>query len=149
MVRAAAFLLLLSSLTLMAQKIEILDRALLQQTICGPIGVQARMLDTSLDRPIEPHQKVGITVNNLKSAPISLERITVHFAGETSTSGAPYELETKVQVGAKQEASFVELFSGSNPVSYIELNSVRYADGSSWQPDNGAACKITPKPLKN
>ena len=148
MVRAAAFLLLLSSLTLMAQKIG-LDRALLQQTICGPIGVQARMLDTSLDRPLEPHQKVGITVNNLKSAPISLERITVHFAGETSTSGAPYELETRVEVGAKQEASFVELFSGSNRVSYIELNSVRYADGASWQPDNGAVCKIVPEGLRN
>ena len=89
-------------------------------------------------------------MNNLKSAPISLERITVHFAGETSTSGAPYELETKCRrLAQKQEASFVELFSGSNPVSYIELNSVRYADGSSWQPDNGAVCKITPEPLKN
>jgi hypothetical protein len=149
MVRAAAFLLLLSSLTLMAQKIEILDRALLQQTICGPIGVQARMLDTSLDRPLEPHQKVGITLNNLKSAPITLERITVHFAVETSTSAAPYELETRVEVGAKQEASFAESFSGSNPVSYIELKSVRYADGSSWQPDNRAACKIVPEGLRN
>jgi len=54
-----------------------------------------------------------------------------------------------VEVGAKQDASFVELFSGLNPVSYVELNSVRYADGSSWQPDNGAACKIVPEPLKN
>src|ERR1700679_2918278 len=149
MARTAAFLLLLSSLTLLAQKTVILDRALLQQTICGPIRMQARMLDTSLDRPLEPHQKVGITVNNLKSVPIILERITVHFAVETSTSGAPHELETRVEVGAKQEASFVELFSGSNPVSYIELNSVRYADGSSWQPDNGTVCKITPEPLKN
>jgi len=149
MVRAAAFLLFLSSLTLMAQKTVILDRALLQQTICGPIGVQARMLDTSLDRPLEPHQKVGITLNNLGSVSIVLERITVHFGRETSTSGAPYELETRVEVGAKQEASFVELFSVPNPVSYIELNSVRYADGSSWHPTGGAVCKITPEPLEN
>jgi hypothetical protein len=144
MARSAAFLLLFVPLTLMAQRTIILDRDLLQQTICGPIGVQARMLDTSLDRPFEPHQKVGITVNNLKSVPITLERITVHFAAETSTSGAPHELETRVEVGAKQEASFVELFSGSNPVSYIELNSIRYADGSSWQPDNGAVCTVVP-----
>jgi hypothetical protein len=127
------------------------DRSLLShsQTICGPIRMQARMLDTSQDRPFEPHQKVGITVNNLKSSPITLERITVHFAVETSTSGAPYELETSVEVGAKQEASFVESFSGSNPVSYLELDSVRYADGSSWQPDNGAVCKIVPESLRN
>jgi hypothetical protein len=148
MVRAAAFLLLFSSLTLNAQ-IMVLDRALLQQTICGPIGVQARMLGTSLDRPLEAHQKVGITLNNLGSVPIVLERITVHFGRETSTSGAPYELETRVEVGAKQEAFFAELFSVANHVSYIELNSVRYADGSSWHPSEGAVCKIAPEPLKN
>ena len=148
MVRAAAFLLLLSSLTVMAQKIG-LDRALLQQTICGPISVEARMLDTSLDRPLEPHQKVGIVLNNLKSTPIVLERITAHFDSETPTSGAPFEMEHKVEVGGKQQAFFTEAFSGSNPVSYIELNSVRYADGSSWQPTNGEVCKIVPEPLKN
>jgi hypothetical protein len=148
MIRAAAFLLLFSSLTLLAQRTG-LDRALLQQNICGPIGVQARMLDTSLDRPLGPHQKVGITLNNLGSAPIALERITVHFGGETSTSGAPFEVETRVEVGAKREAFFAESFSGPNPVSYIELNSVRYADGSSWHPSDGAVCKITPEPLKN
>jgi hypothetical protein len=149
--RSAAFLLLCAPLTLLAQTTETLDRSLLlhPQAICGPIRMQARMLDTSLDRPLGPHQKVGITVNNLKSAPITLERITVHFAVETSTSGAPYELETRVEVGAKQQASFVELFSGSNSVSYVELNSVRYADGSSWQPDNGAVCKIVPEGLRN
>ena len=149
MVRAAAFLVLFSSLTLMAQKTEILDRALLQQTICGPIALQAQMLDTSLDRPLGPHQKVGITLNNLESTPIALERITVHFGGETSTSGAPFEMETRVEVGARQEAFFAESFSGPNPVSFIELNSVRYADGSSWQPSDGAVCKIAPEPLKN
>jgi hypothetical protein len=152
MVRAAAFLLLFSSLTLNAQ-IMVLDRDLLQpslqQTICGPIGIQARMLDTSLDRPLGPHQKVRITLNNLESAPITLERITVHFGGVTSTSGAPFEMETRVEVGAKQEAFFAESFSDPNPVSYIELNSVRYADGSSWHPSDGAVCKIAPEPLKN
>ncbi len=150
MARSAAFLLLCAPLTLLAQT-TMIDRSLLlnPQTVCGPVRMQARMLDTSLDRPFEPNQKVGITVSNLKSAPITLERITVHFAVETSISGAPYELETRVEVGAKQEASFVELFSGSNPVSYVELNSVRYADGSSWQPDNGAVCKIVPEGLRN
>ena len=84
MTRSAAFLLLCAPLTLLGQTTVILDRTLLlhPQSICGPIRIQARMLDTSLDRPIEPHQKVGISMNNLKSAPITLERITVHFAVE-------------------------------------------------------------------
>lgn len=149
MVRAAAFLLFFSSLTLMAQTTMILDRLSLQQTICGPIGVQARILDTSLDRALGPHQKVGITLDNLGSVPIALERITFHFGGETSTSGAPFEIETRVDVGAKQQAFFAESFSGPNPVSFIELNSVKYTDGSSWHPSDGAACKIAPEPLKN
>jgi hypothetical protein len=150
MARLAAFLLLCAPLTLLGQAIG-LDRSILQhpQAACGPIRMQAKMLDTSLDRPLEPHQKVGIVLTNLKTTPIVLERITAHFAVETSTSGAPFEVETRVEVAAKQEASLVELFAGSNTVSYIELNSVRYADGSSWQPDNGAVCKITPEPLKN
>jgi hypothetical protein len=54
-----------------------------------------------------------------------------------------------VEVGAGREAVFVEAFSDSNPVSYVEMNSVRYADGSSWQPSDGAVCKITAEPLKN
>jgi hypothetical protein len=150
LVRTASLVLLFGSLNLLAQtSTEILDRALLRQTICGPIGVQARMLDTSLDRPVEPHQRVGIILNNLKSTPIVLERITVHFGGETPTSGAPFEIETKVKVGARQEAFFAEASSVLNPVSYVELNSVRYADGSSWQPSNGAACKIVPERLRN
>jgi hypothetical protein len=106
--------------------------------------MQARMLDTSLDRP-RPHSKVGITLNNLQSTPITMERITVHFGGETPTSGAPFELEVKVKVGAGQQAFFVVAFTVPNPVSYVELNSVRYADGSNWQPDNGAVCKIVPE----
>ena len=146
MARSAAFLLLCAPLTLLAQTTGLL---LHPQAICGPIRMQARMLDTSLDRLPETHQKVGLTVSNLKSSPIILERVTFHFAAETPTSGAPYELETRVEVGAKQEASFVELFSVPNPVSYVELNSVRYADGSSWQPSDGEVCKIVPEGLRN
>ncbi len=98
MVRTALLVLLFGSMNLVAQtSTVILDRDLLLQTVCGPIGVQARMLDTSLDRPVEPHQKVGITLNNLKSTPIVLERITAHFGNETPTSGASFEMEHKVE----------------------------------------------------
>lgn len=149
MVRTASLALLFGSLSLMAQTSKVIvERSLLRQTICGPIGVRARMLDTSQDRPL-PLQKVGITLRNLTSTPIVLERFTIHYGSETPTSGAPFEKETTLQVGAMQEAVFVEAFSDSNPVSYVELNSVRYADGSSWQPNDGVVCKIVPERLSN
>ena len=150
MVRTASLVLLFGSLNLMAQtSTEILDRALLRQTVCDPIGLKARMLDTSQDGLAEPHQSVGITLNNLKSTPIVLERYTLHFNAETSTSGAPFEGEIKVAVNAGQESFFASLTTVPNPVSYVEVNLIKYADGSSWQPKEGAVCKIVPSPLKN
>jgi hypothetical protein len=50
-------------------------------------------------------------------------------------------------VGASQEAIFAQSTTVQNPISYVELNSVKYADGSSWSPSDGAACKIAPEPL--
>jgi hypothetical protein len=136
-----------SSLTLVAQR-TVLDRALLlQQPTCGPIGLRAQMVDAS-DLGI-PSQRVKITLNNLTSQPIVRESFTIHFSNETLASGAPVELETRVGVGAKQEAVFAESTSVPNPVSYVEFNSVRYADGSSWQTDNGAVCTIVPEGLRN
>src|ERR1700733_4935454 len=151
MIRIASFVLLLGSVNLMAQTTEVFDGGLLlhPQAICGPIRMQARMLDTSQDRAVVPHQMIGITLNNLKSTPIVVERITLHFGGETPTSGAPIETQSKVEVGPRQEGFFATASSVVNPVSYVELNSVGYSDGSSWQPRDGEVCKITPEPLRN
>ena len=147
MVRAAAFLVLFGPLTSMAQTSTGLDRSLLiRQTICGPIGVRAQMADTS-DLGI-PSQRVRITLNNLTSKPIVLERLTIHFSNETATAGAAFGMETRLEVGARQEAVFAESTSIPNPVSSVQFNSVRYADGSSWQPSDGEVCNIAPEPLK-
>jgi hypothetical protein len=150
MVRPASFVLLVSALSLMAQtSTQILDRTPFRQTICGPIGVKAWILDTSQDRAAEPHQSVGITLKNLTSTRIDLERITLHFAGETPTSGAPFETQSRVEVGARHEAFFAQSTTVPNPVSYVEVNLVKYADGSSWQPNEGEVCKIVPEPLQS
>src|ERR1700761_2167159 len=97
MVRTALLVLLFGSLNLTAQtSTGILDRALMRQTICGPIGVEARMLNTSHDGLTQLHQGVGFILRNLKSTPVILERYTLHFHGETVTSGAPFEGEIRV-----------------------------------------------------
>ena len=89
-----------------------------------------------------------MTLSNRNSIPIVLERVTLHYGGETPTSGAPSESESRVPVGAGQEAVFARSTTVPNPVSYVELNFVKYADGSSWRPSSGEACKIVPDPLK-
>jgi hypothetical protein len=53
-----------------------------------------------------------------------------------------------VPVNAGQEVVFAEMTTTPNPVSYVELNLVKYADGSSWQPSGGEVCKIVPDPLR-
>ena len=111
------------------------------------MGMRARMIDTSKDFPALPHQTVRITLSNRNSIPIVLERVTVHFSDETPTSGAPFEAEIRVPVGAGQQAVFAQSMTVQNPISYVELNSVRYEDGSSWSPSHGVACKIVPEPL--
>jgi hypothetical protein len=150
MVRAAALFLLLAPMTLMAQTSpEVLDRALLlRQTICGPIAIRAQMVDTS-DLSVQPSQRVKITLNNLTSTPIVLERLTIHFSNETPTSHDGFGIETRLEVGARQEAVFAESTTVPDTVNYVELNSVRYADGSSWQPTNGEVCRIVPERLRN
>ena len=110
MVRAAAFLLLLSSLTVMAQKIGLDRRPLLQQTICGPISVQARMLDTSLRSAPRTPSKSWDRSEQPQITPIVLERTTAHFDSETPTSGAPFEMEHKVEIGGKQQAFSLKRF---------------------------------------
>ncbi len=144
----AAFVLLLSSLTLMAQTSgDAATGVMAKQVTCGPVGIQVRMVDPSLDRP-QPAQKVQIILNNLKSTPIILERITLHYSRETPTSGAPIEVEARVEVAPRQHAVLVEETTVSIPVGSVELNYVKYADGSSWQPEIGDACTIVPAPIK-
>jgi hypothetical protein len=116
--------------------------------ICGPIRMMARMDDTSKDLPALQTQRVLVTLSNGNSIPIVLERVTLHYGGETPTSGAPSESEHRNRVNAGQKAMFAEMTTTPNPVSYIELNLVKYADGSSWQPSGGEVCKIVPDPLK-
>ena len=52
MVRYAALSLLLGSVTLTAQTNALSDMAVAEPTECGPVSLQARMMDTSRDSPI-------------------------------------------------------------------------------------------------
>ena len=147
MTRASTLLLFLVPLAALGQTSQteaLSDRA----ATCGPNRVTARMDDTSKDLPALHTQRVLVTLRNGNSIPIVLERVTLHYGGETPTSGAPSETESRVPVKAGQEAVFAEMTTTPQPVRYVELNFVKYTDGSSWQPSGGEVCKIVPDPLK-
>jgi hypothetical protein len=50
-----------------------------------------------------------------------------------------------VTVDAGREVPVDSLVNGFSDVKHIELNSVTYADGTSWQPINGETCIVTPR----
>jgi hypothetical protein len=146
MTRASTLLLLFVPLASIAQTST--DRTHSSRAaICGPIRMMARMDDPSKDSPA-PAQKVRVTLNNRSSTPIVLERVILYYSGETPTAGAPFESESRVLIGAGQEAFFVMSTTTFNPVAYVQLDSVKYADGSSCTRQRRRRVQDCSRPLK-
>ena len=113
---------------------------------CGPIGIGARTVG-QLDSL--PSRIVQLTLKNTSSIAIISERITVHGMATRGSSPAlqqtyvrNLEIEGNLTVDPGQQASVYSLLTGFSGAKHIELNSVTYADGSSWQPVNGEACIV-------
>ena len=114
---------------------------------CGPVGIAARTVG-QLDSL--PSRIVQLTLKNTSSVAIISERITVR--GVTTRGGSSpalqqayarnLEIEGNLTVEPGQQASVYSLLTGFSDAKHIELNSVTYADGSSWQPVNGEACIV-------
>jgi hypothetical protein len=129
----------------------------LSEPNCGPIGIRARMLG-QLDSL--PSRIVQLDLKNTNSVAIISERITFH-GNATNDESSPdlqqgyarktharnLEIERNVTVDAGHEVPVDSLLTGFSDVMHIELNSVTYADGTSWQPIDGKACIVTPRSL--
>ena len=119
---------------------------------CGPIGVTARMLG-QLDSL--PSRIVQLNLKNTNSVAIISERFTFHGIATTDESwralqqayAKTLEIERNVTVDAGREVPVDSLLTGFSDVKHIELNSVTYADGTSWQPIDGETCIVTPRSL--
>lgn len=118
---------------------------------CGPVGIGARAVG-QLDSL--PSRIVELTLKNTSSVAIISERITVHGmatrGGSSPVLQQAYErnleIEGNLTVEPGQQASAYSLLTGFSDAKHIELNSVTYADGSSWQPVNGEACIVAVHP---
>jgi hypothetical protein len=125
---------------------------LLSGSNCGPIGVTARMLG-QLDSL--PSRIVQLNLKNTNSVAIISERFTFHGIATTDESwralqqayAKTLEIERNVTVDAGREVPVDSLLTGFSDVKHIELNSVTYADGTSWQPIDGETCIVTPRSL--
>jgi hypothetical protein len=128
------------------------DRFLLAEPHCGPIGVRARMVG-QLDSL--PSRIVQLNLKNTNSVAIISERFTFHGIATRDESwparqqayAKTLEIERNVTVDAGQEVPVDSLLTGFSDVRHIELNSVTYADGTSWQPIDGETCVVTPRSL--
>jgi hypothetical protein len=125
---------------------------LLSEPNCGPIGVRARM-GGQLDSL--PSRIVQLNLKNTNSVAIISERFTFHGIATRDESwpalqqayAKTLEIERNVTVDAGQEVPVDSLLTGFSDVKHIELNSVTYADGTSWQPIDGESCIVTPRSL--
>ena len=130
----------------------LLSGLLLSGPNCGPIGVTARMLG-QLDSL--PSRIVQLNLKNTNSVAIISERFTFHGIATTDESlralqqayAKTLEIERNVTVDAGREVPVDSLLTGFSDVKHIELNSVTYADGTSWQPIDGETCILTPRSL--
>jgi hypothetical protein len=128
------------------------DRFLLLVPNCGPIGVTARMVG-QLDSL--PSRIVQLNLKNTNSVAIISERFTFHGIATRDESwpalqqayAKTLEIERNVTVDAGREVPVDSLLTGFSDVKHIELNSVTYADGTSWQPIGGETCIVTPRSL--
>jgi hypothetical protein len=132
--------------------VRVRQRFLLSEPNCGPIGIRARGVG-QLDSL--PSRIVQLNLQNGNSVAIISERFTFHGAAATDEPSPALrrayaktpDIERNVGVDAGQEVPIDFLLIGFNDVKHIELNSVTYTDGTSWQPTDGETCIVTPRSL--
>jgi len=100
-----------------------------------------------------PSRIIRLNLKNTNSVAIISERFTFHGIATRDESWPaprqPYaktlEIERNVTVDAGREVPVDSVLTGFSDVKHIELNSVTYADGTSWQPIDGETCIVTPR----
>jgi hypothetical protein len=104
-------------------------------------------------------QELQLRLTNSKATEITEFRITVHgFAGKggtlyTASSQAekadPQEakktLNVHMTIGVNQESATSLWLKGFTATSLIDVNSIAYADGSTWHPTAGETCHFAPE----
>lgn len=142
------------------------DVAVQKQAAC-PIAMEARQVagvaspkdvEVPSNAPVAgPAQRIQFTLTNAKLGEITAVRLRVNGWNGTahnlplSKSGAvetrsSKTMEVKVSIAPRTTAEADVWVHGLTGVNSIDLMSVTYADGSSWETQNPEACSVAPDP---
>jgi hypothetical protein len=106
--------------------------------------------------PAVQEQRIQFIVDNPSTREIVKAQITVHGLSHRGrfvplADGSAPDLSRKVSVvldvkGNSRASSDLSLIRFAS-VTSVDLNSLTYADGSSWRASSSAACSVTPDPF--
>lgn len=119
----------------------------------GP-GQMQRSLDNGQQDP-GPSQALQLTLNNTSYSEIVGVRVTAYGlnakgqltpanAESNDSSAIEKTVDLKLKVNPKSTRSVELALNGFTAVTYLNVDSIRYAGGSTWQPSALHACHIVP-----
>ncbi|MGC1781000.1 MAG: hypothetical protein WA708_00610 [Acidobacteriaceae bacterium] len=129
-----------------------------------PVGMQAQQqvgqgaLDLAARQPKGIAQSLRLSLNNSTFQEIVSVRITVlgfnakgrmapAQMAEAKSSEITKSLDLKIKVGPKSHASLNILLPDFTSVRVVNLDSIRYADGSNWKPTAVSTCHAVPNDM--
>jgi hypothetical protein len=100
------------------------------------------------------YQQIHLTMNNLASHEIVSAQITAHgysnkqkmreLASASQGPDLSKSMDLVLDVKGKGHASSDLSFHHFTAVSFIDVNSITYADGSMWRAPSAGACRVIP-----
>lgn len=102
-------------------------------------------------------QRIHLSVAGLKNASVIEAQVTVHglaprarVVAVRSGAGGPEQISRTMNVGFSNESAGGSaadlLVGGYSAVFSIDVDSITYADGSTWRSGNGT-CRVVPDPM--
>jgi hypothetical protein len=118
----------------------------------GP-AIDGRALNTKVQQSVQ-NQGINLTMSNLSLQDIVSVEITAHgFSNKgryVPLSDAPHTpdlaktVDVAMDVKGNSQASRDLSLSRFTAVTSVDVNSIKYADGSEWHAPSAGACSVTP-----
>jgi hypothetical protein len=104
-----------------------------------------------------PSQNLHLTLNNPSYSEIRGVRVTAYGLNAKGkitpaemasgdSSGMQKSFDLKLKVNPKSTASVELALTGFTAVTFLNVDSIRYAGGSTWQPTVKQTCHVVPNP---